>query len=207
MRTHTSTRVLILSGVSGTGKSTLALELIRQWSKEHSSRIEFLEGDDLHSQDAKEKMAHGVPLEDRYRKSWIERLVNQAQQTISTKRPSLLVITCSALKKWIREELRRIKPGFVQFAWLHADQKLALATIQSRVSKRLSLGEHWYPPELIPSQFQAAELPSSEEQDVLWLNCIEQISTNVAALLSVFKNGSISHLQIRSTHRSAISPA
>ncbi len=53
-----STRILIVMGVSGSGKSTVAALLAGRlgWA--------LVEGDDLHPAANIEKMAHGIPLDD-----------------------------------------------------------------------------------------------------------------------------------------------
>ena len=90
--------VLVIMGVSGSGKSTVAGILAGQlgWDLE--------EGDDLHPQANVEKMHAGTPLTDEDRWPWLERVADWIVEHTSAGVPG--VITCSALKKVYRDKLR-----------------------------------------------------------------------------------------------------
>ena len=62
------TRLIIVMGVSGSGKSTVARELAAKLS------YEFVEADDFHSEQAKQRMSKGLPLTDDMRLPWVNRI-------------------------------------------------------------------------------------------------------------------------------------
>ena len=82
--------VLLLMGVSGSGKSTVALELHRVlgWP--------FQEGDDLHPPSNVEKMRSGHPLDDADRLPWLRAVARWIDDRLAALEPG--IITCSNLK-------------------------------------------------------------------------------------------------------------
>ena len=79
--------VLVLMGVSGSGKSTVALELRRVlgWP--------FQEGDDLHPPSNVEKMRSGRPLDDADRLPWLRAVAAWIDERLAAHAPG--IITCS----------------------------------------------------------------------------------------------------------------
>ena len=79
--------VLVLMGVSGSGKSTVALELHRVlgWPVQ--------EGDDLHPPSNVEKMRSGRPLDDADRMPWLQAVAAWIDERLSAHEPG--IITCS----------------------------------------------------------------------------------------------------------------
>jgi gluconokinase len=139
------TTVLVLMGVSGTGKSTVAGLLAGRLS------WDFEDGDDLHPEANVAKMASGHPLTDDDRWPWLDRVARWIQHQIAAGRPG--IITCSALKRSYRDRLRA--PG-VTFVYLHGTQEL----IAERLAKRHG---HYMPPGLLESQFADLEPPGQDE--------------------------------------------
>src|SRR5580693_6274419 len=88
-------RVLVLMGVSGSGKSTIALELQRvlEWR--------FQEGDDLHPQANVEKMRAGHPLDDTDRLPWLQAIARWIDERLAAHEPG--IVTCSNLKRTYRD--------------------------------------------------------------------------------------------------------
>lgn len=134
---------LVIMGVAGCGKSTLA-GAIAEWL----GGGEWLEGDLFHSDTSRRKMAEGQPLTDDDRASWLASLCEQLQQ-----RPGVL-LTCSALKRAYRDQLRRASPG-LRFAFLD----ITKAEAARRVSAR---GSHFFAASLVDSQFATLEPPVGE---------------------------------------------
>lgn len=134
---------LVVMGVAGCGKSTLAaalaLRLDRAW----------VDGDQFHSEASRRKMAQGVALDDADRAGWLASLCAQLQQ-----HPDGVLVACSALKRSYREQLRRASPG-LRFAFLDIDK----AEASRRVSTR---GTHFFAASLIDSQFETLESPVGE---------------------------------------------
>jgi gluconokinase len=92
--------VVFLTGVSGSGKSTIgsALAARLRWA--------FLDADDLHPQENIRKMAEGIPLTDDDRWPWLE-AVGQAALAASA---GGVVVACSALRRVYRDVLRSERP-------------------------------------------------------------------------------------------------
>jgi gluconokinase/shikimate kinase len=138
--------VLVLMGVSGSGKSTVAGLLAGRlgWDLE--------EGDDLHPPQNVAKMAAGQPLTDDDRWPWLAKVAEWIQEHTAIGRPG--VITCSALKRAYRDVLRGDHVVFVYLAGTH-DQ------IAGRLAARHG---HYMPPSLLDSQLAALEEPDPDER-------------------------------------------
>lgn len=135
--------ILVVMGVSGSGKSTVGRELARQlgWP--------FHDGDDDHPAANLAKMHRGEPLTDADRGPWLEaiaRVMNRAHD-----RGEDLVLACSALKHSYREQLRR-QDGSVRFVFLTGPASL----IAERLSRRRG---HFMDPHLLESQIETLEPP------------------------------------------------
>ncbi|MFO1341490.1 MAG: gluconokinase [Burkholderiaceae bacterium] len=134
---------LLVMGVAGCGKSTLAGALARALS------ATLIEGDDHHLPQSHEKMRRGVPLQDADREPWLGRLGD-----LLAGEPGPAVLTCSALKRRYRERLRTAVPALhTVFIEIPIEQSRA------RVAARAG---HLFPPALVASQFDALEPPLGE---------------------------------------------
>lgn len=138
--------VLVVMGVSGCGKTTVAMLLAQRlgWA--------FEEGDALHPQANVQKMAAGHPLNDEDRWPWLERVAEWIEGRLAAGESG--VITCSALKRAYRDVLNR--GGRVTFVYLHGDRE----TIALRLATRRG---HFMPPGLLASQFADLQEPSADE--------------------------------------------
>ena len=134
---------VVVMGVAGCGKSVVATELA------HRLGLPLIEGDDFHPPGNVAKMRQGIPLSDEDRAGWLQRLAGELRA-----RPGGAVLTCSALKRAYRDTLRE---GATALHFLH----LALTPHQAleRVAART---DHFYPPSLVASQFEALEDPRGE---------------------------------------------
>jgi gluconokinase/shikimate kinase len=140
--------VLVIMGVSGSGKSTVAGVLAGKlgW--------DLAEGDDLHPEVNLAKMQAGSPLTDEDRWPWLDIIAGWIRQHTENGRPG--VITCSALKKTYRDVLRG---DGVVFVFLQGSK--------DKISDRLSSRHgHFMPPALLESQFEALEEPASDENHI-----------------------------------------
>jgi gluconokinase len=142
--------VIIVMGVSGSGKSTIAkgISTVTGW--------EFAEGDAFHSDANVEKMRSGHALTDEDRWPWLESIGDW----ITTKESAgeSAVVTCSALRRVYRDLLRRGRPH-VRFLHIEAPTDL----IQDRMEHRPG---HYMPPSLLPSQLATLEPLGSDEPGV-----------------------------------------
>lgn len=133
---------LVVMGVSGCGKSRVGA------AAAEALGLPLIEGDEFHSEANRALMREGIPLTDAHRAAWLDRLGSE----LSRRRAA--VLTCSALKAAYREQLRAASPG-LRFAWLDLDPVSALARVAQRP-------EHFFPPSLVATQFDALEPPSGE---------------------------------------------
>ncbi len=135
-------KVLVVMGVSGTGKTTIGKMLA------HKLDIPFFDGDDFHPESNVEKMSAGIPLEDTDRMEWLQTLNKLAKQHKS----SGAVIACSALKEYYREILKEEMEDDMEFIFLEGSFQL----IKNRIEQRKG---HFMPMALLQSQFNTLETP------------------------------------------------
>ncbi|RNE67253.1 gluconokinase [Cryobacterium tepidiphilum] len=142
--------VLVVMGVSGSGKTTVAKILAKRlgWAYE--------EGDSLHPRANVEKMASGHPLDDADRAPWLELIADWIDGCLDRGKSG--VVTCSALKRAYRDVLDRRGSGVV-FVYLEGSKEL----IADRLSSREG---HFMPPGLLDSQFADLQVPGDDEPAV-----------------------------------------
>ena len=142
--------ILVLMGVSGSGKSTVAQELHRvlDWP--------FQEGDDLHPPANVEKMRSGRPLNDQDRLPWLEAVAHWIDRQLAAHQPG--IITCSNLKRAYREITIGSRRG-VRLVYLKGDEPV----IQGRMLNRV---HRYMPPSLLGSQFDTLEEPAEDEHPI-----------------------------------------
>lgn len=143
--------LLVVMGVSGSGKSTVAAQLAGRIG------LPYVDGDDLHPQSNVDKMHAGTPLDDADRWPWLDRVA--ATLVERGERQGGVVLACSALKRSYRDRLRAGTGGRVRFAFLDLD----MAEIERRLKRRAN---HFMPPQLLQSQFDTLERPAPDETDV-----------------------------------------
>ncbi|WP_027468721.1 gluconokinase [Deefgea rivuli] len=146
-----TTKVFVLMGVSGCGKSAVASQLAQKLG------AAFLDGDFLHPRANIEKMASGQPLNDDDRAPWLAAL-NDAAYAMQRANPVSLIV-CSSLKKAYRDRLRVGNPNLA-FLFLKGDFDL----IEQRLIARKG---HFQKSGMLASQFAALEVPGADETDVI----------------------------------------
>lgn len=144
-------QVLVVMGVSGCGKSTVAGLLAGRlgWDLE--------EGDDLHPEANVAKMAAGHPLTDADREPWLARVAGWITEHVLAGLPG--IITCSALKRRYRDALLSGAgtSGYVTFVFLDGTHD----QIAARLARRHG---HYMPASLLDSQFADLEPPGPDER-------------------------------------------
>ncbi|MDE0545949.1 gluconokinase [Microbacterium sp. C7(2022)] len=149
---RTSPAAVIVMGVAGAGKSTLATAIAERLG------AVFIEADDLHSADAKAQMAAGVPLTDDDRWPWLARVAERARDARSAGRP--VVVACSALRRVYREAL--VRDSGLDLAFVHAhgnDEELA-----ERIGQRSG---HFMPASMLASQLATLEPLADDENGIV----------------------------------------
>jgi len=143
---------VVVMGVSGVGKTTIATAL--------ASRVgyEFAEADDFHPQSNIDKMSAGVPLNDEDRAPWLRALADWMRQRYDEGRST--VMACSALRRRYRDILREGAPDAF-FVHLVGDQALLLDRMDHR--------KHFMPSALLQSQFDTLE-PLGDDENGLVLD-------------------------------------
>jgi gluconokinase len=136
--------IVVLMGVTGTGKSTVGKLLASQfgWT--------FVEGDDFHPKTNVEKMRQGIPLNDEDRKPWLDAIRHRLEQ--ASQRGENVVLACSALKHSYQHYLAGYDPEAVRFVYLFGSPEM----IQQRLANRTG---HFMNPALLASQFGDLEPP------------------------------------------------
>ena len=135
--------VIVLMGVTGSGKTTVGEQLAHQlgWA--------YYDADDFHPEANVRKMASGTPLTDEDRWPWLEILSAAIGQWLRAEQGAIL--GCSALKQSYRDILVSGRPG-VQIVHLKGPKAL--------IAQRLETRQHRYmPASLLDSQFATLEEP------------------------------------------------
>jgi gluconokinase len=140
-------KIVILMGVSGSGKTTIAVRLAAElgWP--------YLDADVLHPSANTDKMRAGIPLTDTDRKPWLEAILARIEEVRG--RGGGLIVACSALRRSYRDLLTRGRPD-TQLVYLKGSAEI----IHQRLIART---DHFAGAELLASQLQELEEPGPEE--------------------------------------------
>ena len=143
---HTPT-IIILMGVAGCGKNAVGEPLAKQLN------VEFFDGDNFHSPDARQQMDDGQPLTEAQRIPWRQRLEKLLDDLTTQNKGG--VLACSCLSRAFRAALIGDRPN-VLLVYLKTDHD----TIHARLSRRT---DHYFKADLLRSQFEALEEPGADE--------------------------------------------
>lgn len=140
--------VIVLMGVSGSGKSTVGKELasFTGWP--------FRDADSFHPPANIEKMRKSIPLTDEDRWPWLDAVATWIDERLARSEPG--IVSCSALKRSYRNRIGAKRDG-VRLVYLLGSQEM----IASRLAART---DHFMPASLLASQFAALEEPGPEEK-------------------------------------------
>jgi gluconokinase len=141
---------LVVMGVSGSGKSTIADKLAERlgWT--------FEDGDRFHPPSNVAKMSAGHPLTDEDRWPWLQAIADEIDRVC--KAGERAVIACSALKRAYRDILVHGRND-VRIVFLNGSQQLIAGRLAARKG-------HFMPPGLLTSQFRTLEPPQPSERPI-----------------------------------------
>ena len=142
--------IVVVMGVSGSGKTTVAALVARDLD------CQFQEGDALHSPNNVAKMRRGEPLTDADRAAWLHRIAEEIDGWRA--REQCGVMACSALKRRYRDVIIGARPD-VALVYLKGSREL----IHRRMAARQG---HFMPVSLLESQFASLEAPTSDEHPI-----------------------------------------
>lgn len=142
---RSDTRVVVVMGVSGSGKTLVGTRLAQQlgWP--------FADADDDHPESNRAKMASGRALDDADRAPWLERLRRRVVAHLTS--PTSLVLACSALKAAYRDTLAG---GDFRVIFVHLE--VSRDVLVDRLASR---EDHWFEPRLLDSQLADLERPDA----------------------------------------------
>lgn len=155
-------------GVSGCGKSSLARALAQALQRP------LIEGDDFHPEQNLTLMRQGIALTDADRAGWLQALGQELGR-----HSNAAVLSCSALKRAYRDQLRAAAQG-LRFVHLVLSESAALARVQQRGAA------HFFSPQLVRSQFETLESPA-DEPGVLSLDATQPLHAACQAVLAWLK--------------------
>ena len=139
-------RVIIVTGVSGSGKTTVGRALAKRFD------AEFHDGDQFHPPANVAKMSSGIPLNDDDREPWLKAINSVISERVKA---THVVIACSALKDKYRKILiGNLDPMLIQWVHLQGSYDVIYRRMQER-------REHFMGSEMLRSQFDAYEQPLS----------------------------------------------
>jgi 6-phosphogluconate dehydrogenase len=156
-------RVIIIMGVSGSGKSTVGKLLAKELD------LQFFDADDFHPKTNVDKMSRGKPLTDEDRLPWLSELsgfINEWQDGEGA------VLACSALKESYRTILAQ-SGADIDWVYLKGD----FETINTRIKSREG---HFMSSNMLQSQFGVLEEPTYGIQ----VNVDNEVSRIVSSILS-----------------------
>ncbi|EMD64580.1 hypothetical protein COCSADRAFT_357678 [Bipolaris sorokiniana ND90Pr] len=168
-------KFVVFTGPCGSGKSTIAKNLAGHF------KASFIEGDDLHTVDAVTAMAAGTPLDDQIRTLWLERLKQRALYTSTTLGYDCIFLSCSALKKSYRNQLRSFPND--DFDVTFVDLQVEQEELVRRVKERKN---HYMKHSMVENQTATRERPDDSETDVFPVDAgqpVEMVMEEVASLL------------------------
>lgn len=144
----TSTPLVVVMGVSGSGKSTVGAALAQRLG------VPFVDADDLHPAANIAKMSRGEPLDDEDRHPWLATIGRWLAE-----HPAGGVVSCSALRLRYRDQLRG-HAARVEFLHLHGTHEVIARRQASRPG-------HFMPASLLASQFATLEALEADERGVV----------------------------------------
>ena len=172
----TPARIVIVMGVSSSGKSTIGQSIARRL------HVPFLDGDGYHPQANVEKMRAGIPLTDEDRWPWLEKLAKALHEAANLK--GAAAGACSALRQSYRDFLVEQAGEPILYVYLDGTKEV--------IAERMARRKHEYmPTSLLDSQFATLEVPDPASENVLPVpvtDSVEKITQTVLKSLDHLKS-------------------
>ncbi|MGD0608711.1 MAG: gluconokinase [Streptosporangiaceae bacterium] len=161
--------ILIVAGLSGSGKTTVGAMLAGRlgWP--------FADADTFHPAANVAKMRAGVPLTDDDRWPWLQAIGAWMDERAAGSQSA--VVTCSALKRSYRDLLLGGRPQ-ARMVFLAADRDVLARRLAARHG-------HFFPAQLLGTQFDALEPPQPTEEHVITIVPASDPAATVASILAV----------------------
>lgn len=156
-------RVILLMGVSGSGKSTIG----RLLADQHG--FAFVDADAYHSRENVARMRRGEPLDDAVRAGWLALLRDRIDRAFA--QHETIALACSALKAAYRARLGLPRPG-AALVYLRIPRDEALVRVDTRT-------DHFMPASLVASQFDTLEEPP---EDAIVIDALQPPATIIRAI-------------------------
>jgi len=165
--------IVIISGVSGSGKTTVGAMLAGRlgWP--------FADADDFHPPANVEKMRAGIPLTDEDRRPWLRAIGAWMDEHIA--RGESAVVGCSALRRSYRDQLLGGRPE-ARMVFLATDRGVLSRRLAARVG-------HFFPETLLASQLAALEPPGPDEHVIRVIPADTPAATVDAIIALLFPGG------------------
>jgi len=165
--------IVIISGVSGSGKTTVGAMLAGRlgWP--------FADADDFHPDANIEKMRAGIPLTDEDRWPWLRAIAAWMDEHIA--RGESAVVGCSALRRSYRDLLLGGRPE-ARMVFLATDSQVLTRRLAARVG-------HFFPQQLLASQLAALEPPGPDEHVIRVVPADTPAATVDAIIAVLFPDG------------------
>ncbi len=164
---NNQTSLIVVMGVSGSGKSHIASKL------SNALAFDFIEADDFHSDESKKSMAGNVGLTDDARQFWVEALCHHLKHRSDKN----IVLAFSGLKYKHRQALRALMFN-IKFIWLDGDPEI----IKVRLHKRRN---HFVSSDFLAGQLKAMESTQSNEHDIFKIGLDNEIEEVLSHCLQV----------------------
>lgn len=152
--------LVIVMGVSGTGKSSVARQLADEFS------LTYLDADTFHSEQAKARMANNQPLTDDMRRPWLARIVQHL--SLLNKQGKSVVLAYSGLKRAHRQLFNQL-PFVTHFFCLTGHKSIIAKRIKAREN-------HFFSAQLLDSQLASFEAPLASEDNVVLIDIAPELA-------------------------------
>lgn len=178
---HDVGHVIVFAGPCGSGKTTAAIYVAE------ALNIPMIEGDNIHTDEAKARMSSGQPLTDEDRWTWLARVGEAAITKLEKSAYRAVAVTCSALRVGYRDALRKLNQTGklrVSFILLSGEED----SLKKRVTLRHEIEGYYMKADMVDSQLDLFEKPTEDEFDVIPVDSSRPLEEVLDEVLSVTRD-------------------